>query len=88
MPNMIIASMSDRSPVDLGGVMKDGELQRRKFRLQPVAIHLGVNVDDEDFAGHAEGGRIGAAVKAFARPKCRIALLNAISSRTVSDSGV
>jgi hypothetical protein len=34
--------------------MEQRKLQRRKLRVQGVAIHFGVNVDDQDF-GHSCG---------------------------------
>jgi hypothetical protein len=40
------------------------ELQRGKFLAQLVAVLLGVNVDDKDFAGH-----VGVNYAAWGRPK-------------------
>ena len=57
---------------DRSGVLEQGELQRGKFRLQPVAIHLGVDVDDEDFCGHeVKAGEVGSVFRE-AEILCRI----------------
>ena len=50
----------------LCGAAEQRELQLREFRLQPVAIHLGVDVDDKNLCTHANG-MLGD--QAFAKPK-------------------
>ena len=55
MPNIIMHVDVGEVARHLAPVVEQCELQRGKFLAQPVAIHLGMDVDDEDF-GHA-GGR-------------------------------
>jgi hypothetical protein len=45
--------------------VKQRELQVWKFRQQPVAIHLGVDVDDEDFCAHEIKSREAARLSAL-----------------------
>jgi hypothetical protein len=60
---MSMTSTPDRSPVTR--VVKQRELQVWKFRQQPVAIHLGVDVDDENFCAHEIKSRDAARLSAL-----------------------
>ncbi len=63
------------------------ELQTGKLGAQPIAIHLGMDVDDQDLGVHAGGKANRYVDQDFGRPRSRTALLQAISARTASASG-
>ena len=81
MPNMIITSMSERSPVTSFALWNSVKLQRGKFFAQPRRDTFGVNVDDENF-GHERCELCG-----LGKPRYCAALPKAMSCRSGSASG-